>query len=117
MASLSGADIVGNATMLPAQLKQITPDQDISSVTGDGAYDPRTCQDELRVGRPLHKNAKFWKLALSGRGPKTKRLDAQHSGVRIVAGLAEYQHLSCVEAKVQCVGLLGQRVSARDFDH
>jgi hypothetical protein len=34
---------IGDAPMLPELLNQIPPDQDIGSVTADGAYDTRKC--------------------------------------------------------------------------
>ena len=38
---------VGDAPMLPELLDQIPPDQDIGSVTADGAYDTRKCHDAI----------------------------------------------------------------------
>ena len=38
---------VGDAPMLPELLKQIPPDQEIASVTADGAYDTRKCHDSI----------------------------------------------------------------------
>lgn len=52
--------------MLPALLAQIPPDQDIDSVTADGAYDTRKCHDAVAergadaVILP-RKNTKPWK--------------------------------------------------------
>ena len=38
---------VGDAPMLPELLNQIPPDQDIGSVTADGAYDTRKCHEAI----------------------------------------------------------------------
>jgi hypothetical protein len=38
---------VGDAPMLPELLSQIPPDQEIASVTADGACDTRTCHDAI----------------------------------------------------------------------
>ena len=56
----------GDAPMLPDLLDQISTDEKIGSVTEDGAYDKRKCQDAIaaRNGHaviPPRKNAKPWK--------------------------------------------------------
>ena len=38
---------VGDAPMLPDLLEQIPPDQEIASVTADGAYDTRRCHNVI----------------------------------------------------------------------
>ncbi len=38
---------IGDAPMLPELLSQIPPDQEIASVTADGAYDTRKCHDAI----------------------------------------------------------------------
>ena len=38
---------IGDAPMLPELLKQIPPEQEIGSVTADGAYDTRKCHDAI----------------------------------------------------------------------
>ena len=38
---------VGDAPMLPELLDQIPPDQEIASVTADGAFDTRKCHDAI----------------------------------------------------------------------
>ena len=54
---------VGDAPMLPELLSQIPPDQEIASVTADGAYDTRKCHDAIAERGadaviPPRKNAK-----------------------------------------------------------
>lgn len=57
---------VGDAPMLPELLDQIPPDQEIASVTADGAFDTRKCHDAIAARGaaaiiPPRKNAKPWK--------------------------------------------------------
>jgi len=54
---------VGDAPMLPELLDQIPPDQEIGSVTADGAFDTRKCHDAIAARCataiiPPRKNAK-----------------------------------------------------------
>ncbi|NGM47970.1 IS5-like element ISPko3 family transposase, partial [Rhodobacter sp. SGA-6-6] len=62
---------VGDAPMLPELLDQIPPDQEIASVTADGAYDTRKCHDAIAARAaaaiiPVRKNAKPWKKTSAG---------------------------------------------------
>ena len=62
---------IGDAPMLPNLLKQVPPDQDIGSVTADGAYDTRKCHDAIAERNahaviPPRKNAKPWKPTSNG---------------------------------------------------
>ncbi len=57
--------------MLPDLLDHIPPDQDIGSMTADGAYDTRKCHEAIAVGGadaiiPPRKNAKPWKPTSAG---------------------------------------------------
>ena len=57
---------VGDAPMLPELLDQIPPEQEIGSVTADGAFDTRKCHDAIAARGaaaiiPPRKNARFWK--------------------------------------------------------
>ena len=57
---------IGDAPVLPDLLGQIAPDQEIDSVTADGAYDTRKCHDAIAARKahaviPPRKNAKLWK--------------------------------------------------------
>ncbi len=62
---------VGDAPMLPELLDQIPGNQDIGSVTADGAYDTRKCHDAVadrsaHAVIPPRKNAKPWKPVTAG---------------------------------------------------
>jgi hypothetical protein len=68
---------VGDAPMLPELLSQIPPDQEIASVTADGAYDTRKCHDAIaKRGAdaviPPRKNAKPWKAIAPGQPRATR---------------------------------------------
>tara|TARA_R110000850_G_scaffold102824_1_gene212434 strand:- start:726 stop:1115 length:390 start_codon:yes stop_codon:yes gene_type:complete len=57
---------VGDAPMLPDLLNQIPPDQNLGSVTADGAYDTHKFHDAIAARNahaviPPRKNAKLWK--------------------------------------------------------
>lgn len=113
---------IGDAPILPDLLNQILPDQELGSVTPDGAYDTRKCHDAIAARDahaviPPRKNAKLWK-------PDTPRARARNEAVRASKYLGRalwrqvtgYHCRSRVETKMHCVKLLGQRLSARDFD-
>ena len=62
---------IGDAPMLPELLDQIPPDQEIASVTADGAFDTRKCHDAIAARGaaaiiPPRKNAKPWKPDSAG---------------------------------------------------
>ena len=57
---------IGGAHMLAALLNQIPPNQNIGSVTAEGAYDTRKCHEAIAARDayaviPARKNAKPWK--------------------------------------------------------
>jgi len=62
---------IGDAQMLPDLLNQIPADEDISSVTADGAFDKRKDHDGIADRNadtviPPRKNAKLWKADTPG---------------------------------------------------
>jgi hypothetical protein len=62
---------VGDAPMLPELLDQIPPEQQIASVTADGAFDTRKCHEAIAARGaaaiiPPRKNAKPWKPDTAG---------------------------------------------------
>ena len=72
---------VGDAPMLPELLDQIPPDQQIASVTADGAFDPRKCHDAIADRGaaaiiPPRKNAKPWTAGSAGATARIKALRA-----------------------------------------
>lgn len=113
---------IGDAPMLPDLLNQIPPDQEIGSVTADGAYDTRKCHDTIadrgaHAVIPPRRNAKPWKPTSAG---AIARNDAVQSSKYLGRALwrrwSGYHRRSRVETKMHCVKLLGQNLMARDFD-
>jgi len=71
---------VGDAPMLPELLGQIPSDEPIASVSGDGAYDTKTCHAAInergaQAMIPPRKNAQAWKEALGGLWRATRRCE------------------------------------------
>jgi hypothetical protein len=113
---------IGDAPMLPELLNQITPDQDIGSVTADGAYDTRKCHDAIAARDahaviPPRKNAKPWKPTSPGAIARNDAVNAsRYLGRTIWKRWSGYHRRSRVESKMHCVKRLGQSLMARDFD-
>lgn len=112
---------VGDPTMLPELLEQIPTDQDIGSVTADGAYDTRKCHDVIAdCGAdaiiPPRKNAKPWKPTTQGAITRNEALRACKRFSRSVwKRWSKYHRRSLAETKMNCVKRLGQGIMAREF--
>ena len=110
---------IGDAPML---LDQIPPDQEIATVTADGAFDTRKCHDAIAARGaaaiiPPRKNAKPWKPDTAGAIARNEILrTSKRVGRTIWRRWSGYHRRSRAETKMHCVKLLGQRLSARDFD-
>ena len=120
--------------MLPELLDQIPPEQEIASVTADGAFDTRKCHDAIAARSaaaiiPPRKNAKPWKpdtagalaivlgpMADNGAPRKEILRTSKRVGRTIWRRWSGYHRRSRAETKMHCVKFLGQRLSARDFD-
>ena len=113
---------VGDAPMLPDLLDQISSNQDIGSVTADGAYDTRKCHDAIASRGayaliPPRKNARPWKNTSAGAVARNEAVNAsRYLGRTIWRRWSGYHRRSRVETKMHCLKLLGQSVMARDFD-
>ena len=113
---------IGDAPMLPDLLDQIPADEDISSVTADGAFDTRKCHDAIAARNadaviPPRKNAKLWKADTPGARARNEAVrSSKYLGRALWRHLTGYHRRSRVETKMHCLKLLGQRLSARDFD-
>lgn len=113
---------VGDAPMLPELLDQIPPDQEIGSVTADGAFDTRKCHEAIAARGaaaiiPPRKNAKPWRPDTAGAIARNEALRASRRfGRTIWRRWSGYHRRNRVETKMHCVKLLGQRLTARDFD-
>ncbi|WP_111735657.1 IS5 family transposase [Roseovarius amoyensis] len=112
----------GDAPILPELLDQIAADQDIRSVTADGAYDTRKCHDAIAARGahaviPPRKNAKPWKPTSAGAIARNEAVNAsRYLGRAIWRRWSGYHRRSRVETKMHCVKLLGQSLMAQDFD-
>lgn len=113
---------VGDAPMLPELLDQIPPDQNIGSVTADGAYDTRKCHDAIAARCahaiiPPRRNAKPWKPTSAGAIARNEAVNAsRYLGRALWRRWSGYHRRSRVETKMHCVKLLGQSLMAKDFD-
>ncbi|MGB3148878.1 MAG: IS5 family transposase [Paracoccaceae bacterium] len=112
----------GDAPMLPELLNQIPRDQEIASVTADGAYDTRRCHNAIAdrgaaAVIPPRRNAQPWKPSTAGAIVRNDALRAsKYLGRALWRNWSGYHRRSRVETKMHCVKLLGQRLMARDFD-
>jgi len=94
---------IGDAPMLPDLLDQIPPDQEIASVTGDGAYDTRKCHDAIAARNahaviPPRKNAKLWKPDTPGARARNEAVrSSKYLGRALWRQLTGYHRRSRVE--------------------
>ena len=113
---------IGDAPVLPDLLNQIPPQQDIGSVTADGAYDTRKCHEAIAARNahaviPPRKNAKPWKPTSAGAIARNDAVSAQrYLGRTLWRRWSGYYRRSRVETKMHCLKLMGQSLMARDFD-
>lgn len=113
---------IGDAPVLPDLLSQIPADEEIASVTADGAYDTRKCHDAIadrsaHAVIPPQKNARPWHTVTAGAAARNEVLRAsKYLGRALWRRWSGYHRRSRVETKMHCVKLLGQRLMARDFD-
>ena len=112
----------GDAPMLPHLLNQIPRDQEIGSVTADGAYDTRRCHNAIAdrgaaAVIPPRRNAQPWKPTTAGAIARNDALRAsRYLGRALWRNWSGYHRRSRVETKMHCVKLLGQSLMARDFE-
>jgi hypothetical protein len=113
---------VGDAPMLAELLDQIPPEEEIGSVTADGAFDTRKCHDAIAERGaaaiiPPRKNAKPWKPDSAWAIARNEILRTSRRVSRTIwRRWSGYHRRSRAETRMHCVKLLGQRLSARDFD-
>jgi hypothetical protein len=106
----------------PELLDQIPPDQEIASVTADGDFETRKCHDAIAARGaaaiiPPRKNARPWKPDTAGAVARNKILrTSKRLGRTIWRRWSGYHRRSRAETKMHCVKLMGQRLSAPDFD-
>ncbi|MFT5868200.1 MAG: hypothetical protein ACI8TF_000301 [Paracoccaceae bacterium] len=94
-----------DAPVLPELLNQIPPDQDISNVTADGAYDTRKCHEAIAARDahaviPPRKNAKPWKPTSAGAIARNDAVNAhRYLGRALWRRWSGYHRRSRVETK------------------
>jgi len=113
---------IGDAPVLPDLLSQIPAEEEIASVTADGAYDTRKCHDAIaergaHAVIPPRKNAKPLKTVTTGEVARNEApRAAKYLGRAIWRNRSGYHRRGRAETKMHCMKLLGQRLMARDFD-
>ena len=113
---------VGDAPMLPGLLSQIPKGEPIASVTADGAYDGRACRDTIALRGaeaiiPPRRNAKPWRKDSPGARGRNDDLRAmKRFGRMLWRKWSGYHRRSRAETKMNCLKLLGQKLTSRDFD-
>ncbi|KIN72257.1 ISSpo9, transposase [Sulfitobacter guttiformis KCTC 32187] len=94
-----------DAPMLPDLLSQIAPDQELGSVTADGAYDIRKCYDAIAARNahaaiPPRKTAKMWKPNTPGARARNEAVrSSKYLGRSLWRNLTGYYRRSRVETK------------------
>lgn len=113
---------IGDAPILPDLLDQIPAEEEIGSVTADGAYDTRKCHEAIATRGavaviPSRKNAKPWKPTSPVALSRNEALRAsKYLGCAIWRRWGGYHRRSRVESKMNCIKLLGQSLMAKDFE-
>ncbi|QBJ23042.1 IS5 family transposase (plasmid) [Haematobacter massiliensis] len=112
----------GDSPVLPDLLDQIPADEQVGTVTGDGAFDTRRCHTAIvdRGGTaiiPIRKNGRLWKENCPA---ARARNDILRASKRF--GRANWKHWSGyhvrsrIEAKMRCLKSFGERIASRDPD-
>jgi hypothetical protein len=113
---------VGDGPMLPKLLEQIPSKEPIGSVTADGAHDTRSCHAAIAAREasaiiPVRRNGRPWKETTPGAQARNAILRASRRFGRAVwKNWSGHHRRSRVEAKMQCLKLLGERLMAQDVD-
>lgn len=112
----------GDSPVLPDLLDQIPPDQEIGSVTGDGAFDTRRCHTAIleRGGTaiiPIRKSGRLWKEDCPAAMARNDILRAtRRLGRAIWKRWSGYHARSRIETKMRGLKSFGERIASRDPD-
>lgn len=112
----------GVSPVLPDLLEQVPADEQIGTVTGDGAFDTRRCHVAIldRGGTaviPIRRNGRLWKedcpaaMARNDIHRATKRFGRAHWKT-----WSGYHIRSRIEARMRCFKSFGERIASRDPD-
>jgi hypothetical protein len=112
----------GDSPVLPNLLEQIPMDENISTVTADGAYDTRRCHTAILARDavpiiPIRKNGRSWKEDCPASIARNETLRAtRYYGRAFWKRWTGYRARSRIEAKIRCLKSFGERIAARDPD-
>jgi Transposase DDE domain len=112
----------GDSPVLPDLLAQIPADQLIGTVTGDGAYDTRTCHSAIAERGataiiPIRRNGCPWKEDCPAARARNETLRAtRYFGRALWKRWTGYHARSRIEAKMLCLKSFGDRIMAREPD-
>ena len=112
----------GDSPMLPGLLDQIPEDEEIGTITADGAYDTRRCHAAIIERQataiiPIRRNGRPWKEDCAAARARNETLRAtRHYGRGFWKRWTGYHARSRIEAKMRCLKSFGERISARDPD-
>ena len=95
-------------------------DEQVGTVTGDGAFDTRRCHTAI-VNRgataiiPIRRNGRPWKEDCPAARARNETLRAtRHFGRAFWKRWTGYHARSRIEAKMRCLKAFGERIAARD---
>ncbi|MCC0063672.1 MAG: IS5 family transposase [Defluviimonas sp.] len=112
----------GDSPVLPDMLDQIPEDEEIGTVTADGAYDTRRCHSAILARGavpiiPIRKNGRLWREDCPAAIARNETLRAtRHYGRAFWKRWTGYHARSRIEAKMRCLKSFGERIAARDPD-
>ena len=112
----------GDSPVLPDLLDQIPEDEQIGTVTGDGAFDTRRCHTAiLEPGGtaviPIRRNGRLWKEDCPAARARNDILRAtQRFGRAIWKRWSGYHARSRIEARMRCLKAFGEKIASRDPD-
>lgn len=112
----------GDSPILPELLGQIPEEEQIGTVTADGAYNTRRChtaiiEREATAIIPIRKNGRLWEENCPAARARNDILRAsRHYGRAFWKRWTGYHARSRIEAKMRCLKAFGERISARDPD-
>ena len=105
--------------MLPKLLEQIPPEELISTVTADGAYDTRPCHAAIAARTataiiPTRRNGRPWRETTPGAQARNEVLRASRRfGCRAWKRWSGHHQRSLIKARMRCLKLLGERLTSR----
>jgi len=112
----------GDSPVLPDLLDQIPDDEDIGTVTADGADDTRRRHSAI-IARgataiiPIRKNGRPWKEDCPAAWARNETLRAtRHYGRAFWKRWTGYHARSRAKARMRCFKAFGERIAARDPD-